>query len=32
MIFFYIKNMSVGMDLLICFETVKILLLGRGAQ
>jgi lipopolysaccharide/colanic/teichoic acid biosynthesis glycosyltransferase len=29
---FYIKNMSVGFDLLIIFETFKILLLGRGAQ
>ena len=29
---FYIKNISVGLDLLILFKTVKILLLGRGAQ
>jgi len=29
---FYIKNMSVGLDLLILFQTVKILLLGRGAR
>jgi len=29
---FYIKNASPGLDLLIWFETVKIVLLGRGAQ
>lgn len=29
---FYIKNMSAGLDLLILLKTVKILLLGRGAQ
>jgi len=29
---FYIKHMSIGMDILILFETIKILLWGRGAQ
>jgi sugar transferase (PEP-CTERM system associated) len=29
---FYIKNMSIGLDLLILFLTVKILLLGRGGR
>ena len=29
---FYIKNMSVGLDLLIVFKTIKILLLGRGGR
>ncbi len=29
---FYIKNVSVGLDLLILFQTTKILLLGRGAR
>lgn len=29
---FYIKNMSIGLDLLIIFQTIKILLLGRGAR
>jgi sugar transferase (PEP-CTERM system associated) len=29
---FYIKNASLGLDLLIMFETIKIVLLGRGAQ
>lgn len=29
---FYIKNCSLGLDLLIMFETVKTVLLGRGAQ
>jgi sugar transferase (PEP-CTERM system associated) len=29
---FYIKNISVGLDLLILFTTIKILLLGRGSQ
>jgi lipopolysaccharide/colanic/teichoic acid biosynthesis glycosyltransferase len=29
---FYIKHMSVGLDLLILFRTTKILLLGRGAR
>ncbi len=29
---FYIKNVSVGLDLLILFRTIKILLLGRGAR
>jgi len=29
---FYIKNASVGLDMLIMFQTVKIVLLGRGAQ
>jgi len=28
---FYIKNASIGLDLLIWFQTVKIVLLGRGA-
>jgi lipopolysaccharide/colanic/teichoic acid biosynthesis glycosyltransferase len=28
---FYIKNMSVKLDFLILFKTVKIVLLGRGA-
>jgi sugar transferase (PEP-CTERM system associated) len=28
----YIKNMSLGLDLLIMFQTIKIVLLGRGAQ
>lgn len=28
---FYIKNISIGLDLLILFKTTKILLLGRGA-
>jgi len=27
---FYIKNASVGLDLLILFHTIKIVLLGRG--
>jgi sugar transferase (PEP-CTERM system associated) len=29
---FYIKNISVGLDLLILFKTMKILLLGRGSR
>jgi sugar transferase (PEP-CTERM system associated) len=29
---FYIKNMSLGLDLLIMFQTIKIVLLGRGAR
>jgi lipopolysaccharide/colanic/teichoic acid biosynthesis glycosyltransferase len=29
---YYIKNMSVGLDLLIILSTVKIILLGRGAK
>ena len=29
---FYIKNASVGLDLLIMFQTIKIVLLGRGAK
>jgi lipopolysaccharide/colanic/teichoic acid biosynthesis glycosyltransferase len=29
---FYIKNISVGLDLLILFKTIKILLLGRGSR
>lgn len=29
---FYIKNMSTGLDLLIAFETLKTLLLGRGGR
>jgi sugar transferase (PEP-CTERM system associated) len=29
---FYIKNASIGLDVLIMFETIKIVLLGRGAQ
>jgi lipopolysaccharide/colanic/teichoic acid biosynthesis glycosyltransferase len=29
---FYLKNMSIGLDLLIVFQTVKILLCGRGAR
>jgi exopolysaccharide biosynthesis polyprenyl glycosylphosphotransferase len=29
---FYIKNMSIKLDLLILFKTVKIVLLGRGAR
>jgi sugar transferase (PEP-CTERM system associated) len=29
---FYIKNMSAGLDLLILFSTIKIILLGRGAR
>ena len=29
---FYIKNGSIGLDLLILFKTVKILILGRGGQ
>jgi sugar transferase (PEP-CTERM system associated) len=29
---FYIKNISVGLDLLILFKTAKILILGRGGQ
>jgi sugar transferase (PEP-CTERM system associated) len=29
---FYIKNASLGLDLLIVFQTIKIVLLGRGAQ
>ena len=28
---FYIKNASIGLDLLILFQTIKIVLLGRGA-
>jgi sugar transferase (PEP-CTERM system associated) len=29
---YYVKNMSLGLDLMIMFQTVKIVLLGRGAQ
>jgi sugar transferase (PEP-CTERM system associated) len=29
---FYIKNMSIGLDLLILFKTAKIILLGRGGR
>ncbi len=29
---FYIKNASLGLDVLILFQTVKIVMLGRGAQ
>jgi sugar transferase (PEP-CTERM system associated) len=29
---FYIKNMSLGLDLLIVFKTIKILILGRGGR
>jgi len=29
---FYIKNASLGLDLLVMFQTIKIVLLGRGAQ
>lgn len=29
---FYIRNMSLGLDLLILFQTVKILILGRGGR
>ena len=29
---FYIKNAALGLDLLILFQTVKIVLLGRGAK
>lgn len=29
---FYIKNMSPGLDLLVLFHTMKIVLLGRGAR
>lgn len=29
---YYIKNASIGLDLLIMFQTIKIVLLGRGAQ
>ena len=29
---YYIKNMSVGLDILILFKTIKILLLGRGGR
>lgn len=29
---FYIKNISIGLDLLIMFRTLKILLLGRGSR
>lgn len=29
---FYIKNISIGLDLLILFKTVKILLLGKGSR
>jgi lipopolysaccharide/colanic/teichoic acid biosynthesis glycosyltransferase len=29
---FYIKNASLGLDLMIMFQTIKIVLLGRGAK
>ena len=29
---YYIKNVSIGLDLLIMFQTIKIVLWGRGAQ
>jgi lipopolysaccharide/colanic/teichoic acid biosynthesis glycosyltransferase len=28
---YYIKNASIGLDVLIMFQTIKIVLLGRGA-
>jgi lipopolysaccharide/colanic/teichoic acid biosynthesis glycosyltransferase len=29
---FYLKNLSILVDLAILFETVKVVILGRGAQ
>ena len=29
---YYVKHLSLGLDLLIMFETVKIIMLGRGAR
>jgi lipopolysaccharide/colanic/teichoic acid biosynthesis glycosyltransferase len=29
---YYIKNMSAGLDMMIMFQTIKIVLIGRGAQ
>ena len=29
---FYVKHMSIGLDCLILLQTIKILLLGRGAR
>jgi sugar transferase (PEP-CTERM system associated) len=29
---FYIKNMSIGLDLLVFFQTIKVILLSRGAK
>jgi lipopolysaccharide/colanic/teichoic acid biosynthesis glycosyltransferase len=29
---YYIKNLSLGLDFLILFETVKVIVLGRGAK
>jgi lipopolysaccharide/colanic/teichoic acid biosynthesis glycosyltransferase len=29
---FYIKNASIALDVLIMFQTIKIVTLGRGAQ
>src|ERR1700681_3020242 len=29
---FYIKNMSIGLDLLVFFETIKVILCSRGAK
>ncbi|MGH9436059.1 MAG: sugar transferase, partial [Terriglobia bacterium] len=29
---YYIKNMSIGLDLMIVFHTVKTMLLGRGGR
>jgi len=29
---FYIKNISIGLDLLVIFRTIKILLLGQGSR
>ena len=29
---YYVKNMSLGLDLVIMFQTIKIVLLGRGAN
>jgi len=30
--FYYIKNMSICLDLLIIFETIKVVLFGKGAR
>ncbi|MEO0883498.1 MAG: sugar transferase [Pseudomonadota bacterium] len=30
--FFYVKNMSIWLDLLICLKTVKVMITGRGAK
>ena len=29
---FYIKNMSLGLDVLVFFQTIKVILLSRGAK